>query len=61
MTNVRKLYKAGNSTVVAIPNTMLWQLKSKVGDAVKFRVDVQGDVRITAVKWKKELTEVKNG
>ena len=61
MNNVRKLYKAGNSVVVAIPRSMLWQMKADEGDSVKFTIDVGGRVNIVPVKWQKKLLEVKDG
>ena len=52
MAIIRKLFKSGNSTVVAMPDAYLERFSLRPGDHVRWDIGIKGNLRIEPVVWR---------
>jgi len=49
---VRKLFKSGNSVVVAMPEAYLYRFGLKPGDHIRWDVGIKDNLRLNPVEWR---------
>ncbi len=52
MAIIRKLFKSGNSTVVAMPDAYLERFGLRAGDHVRWDLGIKDNLRIEPVEWR---------
>jgi len=52
MAIVRKLFKSGNSTVVALPDAYLHRYGLRAGDHMRWDIGVKDNLRLQPVEWR---------
>jgi antitoxin component of MazEF toxin-antitoxin module len=49
---IRKLFRSGNSTVLAIPDHVLNRLALQPGDHIDIRVGIKDNIHLVPVSWR---------